>query len=414
MSRVLVNESWGRCRKARAQLALRFMLLTLVGLIVFTGNDRSTAVNASDPNAPPSNYWRFPLAPQGQAPMQWSEVERSLAPEACGQCHIDKFEEWRGSIHAKALSPGLVGQLLTFDSDQTASCMECHAPLAEQRQAFEAARARDAAHLPAEQGLAAVGNSCSGCHLRGHRRYGPPSRATGATGQSQEASAHSGVRRTAYFEDSEFCSGCHQFSQEYAINGKPLQNTLVEWRASPQAVQGITCQGCHMPDRRHLWRGIHDQDMVVAGLAAAITASSEGARFLLTNSGVGHAFPTYVTPRVEMHAVALDENGKEVPDTAVLHVIQRVVAWTDEGWVELSDTRLLPGEKALLTLPWQRFAKARVWLEVKPDDYYDNQVYDALLDNLPAGSHAAHLIARADNTARASSYRLFVTDVEKP
>lgn len=169
-----------------------------------------------------------------------------------------------------------------------------------------------------------------------------------------------------------------------------------------------------MPDRRHLWRGIHDPDMVAAGLTAAITASSEGARLLLTNSGVDHAFPTYVTPRIEMHAVALDENGREVPDTAVLHVVQRVVAWTDNGWVELSDTRLLPGEKALLTLPWQRFAKARVWLEVKPDDYYDNQVYDALLDNLPAGSHAANLIARADNAARTSSYRLFVTDVEKP
>ena len=132
----------------------------------------------------PPDFWRQPLAPQGKAPRAWTQVERSLRPEDCGTCHVDKLEEWRTSLHAKAFSPGLVGQLLTFDAEQTAACMQCHAPLAEQRQAFEAARRRGKAHLPAEQGLAADGNSCATCHLRGHRRFGPPQRGTGAVGQS--------------------------------------------------------------------------------------------------------------------------------------------------------------------------------------------------------------------------------------
>ena len=362
----------------------------------------------------PSDYWRQPLAAQGEAPRDWSEPERSLAPEACGECHADKYEEWRSSLHAKAFSPGLVGQLLTFDAAQTASCMECHAPLVEQKQAFEVARARGKAHLPAAQGLAATGNSCAGCHLRGHYRYGPPQRDTGATGQGDTTAPHGGVYRTTFFEKSEFCSACHQFPQTYAVNGKPLQNTYVEWQSSPQAAQGVTCQGCHMPDRKHLWRGIHDPEMVAAGLTARFHADTERARFNLTNSGVGHAFPTYVTPKVVMHAVALDAKGKPRPETGVSYIIQRTVGFTGGRWVEYSDTRLFPGETASLDLPWQSSDRIRMWLEVHPDDYYDHQVYDQLLRQLAAEGAPARLIAEADSQASASRYRLFETELKRP
>jgi hypothetical protein len=390
-----------------------------LGLILLISNFSAMAAETSDGYPEPqatllSDYWRQPLAPQSEAPRQWSEPERSLAPEACAECHADKYDEWRSSIHAKAFSPGLVGQLLTFDAAQTASCMECHAPLAEQKQAFEAARARGEAHRPAARGLAAAGNSCAGCHLRGHRRYGPPQRETGATGQSDTAAPHGGVYRTGFFENSEFCSACHQFPQAYAVNGKPLQNTYVEWQASPQAAQGVACQGCHMPDRKHLWRGIHDPRMVAAGLTAGFTVDAQGARFDLTNGGVAHAFPTYITPKVVMHAVALDATGRARGETAMSHVIRRVVLFTAGRWVEASDTRLFPGRTASLVLPWQGSDRIRMWLEVHPDDYYDHQVYDRLLDRLPAGGSSAELIAEADARAGASRYRLFETELTRP
>ena len=362
----------------------------------------------------PSDYWRLPLAPQGEAPDHWSAPERSLAPESCAECHADQYEQWRTSLHAGAFSPGLVGQLLTYDAGQISGCMQCHAPLAEQPRDFKAAREKGVAHLATGQGLAAAGVACGACHLRGHRRFGPPQRDTGATGQSDTDAPHGGVYRAAWFEESEFCAACHQFPQDYAVNGKPLENTVVEWQESPFAAEGVTCQTCHMPDRRHLWRGIHDPDMVAKGLTARFSATAEGARFTLTNSGVGHAFPTYVTPRVEMRAVALDDAGRPVPATAARHVIQRIVSSTARGWIELADSRLLPGEEASLFLPWQGYAKARLWLEVKPDDYYDNQVYDVLLAGLAPDSPSAALVARADRIARASSYRLFVTEIERP
>ena len=395
------------CPRKRRLLTVTGLTGVTLAVLLSVGYAQSFPSREGDQAPMPRDYWRLPLAAQGEAPAQWGEAERSLAPESCAECHTDQYEEWRTSVHAGAFSPGLVGQLLTYDAEQTASCMECHAPLAEQHQAFEAARARGEGHLPAAQGLAAAGNSCAGCHVRGHRRYGPPQRDTGTTGQGDTDTPHGGVYRTTFFEKSEFCSACHQFTQDYAINGTPLQNTYVEWQASPQAAQGITCQGCHMPDRRHLWRGIHDPEMVAAGLSARFDVDAENARFSLTNSGVGHAFPTYITPKVVMRAVALDSTGKPRPESGVSRVIQRVVRFSGERWVESSDTRLFPGEVVTLELPWHGSDRVRMWLEVHPDDYYDHQVYDQLLDGLPLEGVAARLISEADARAKASHYRLF-------
>lgn len=361
-----------------------------------------------------SDYWRVPLASQGEPPKDWTPLEQSLAPKDCGQCHADKLAEWQTSRHAHAFSPGLVGQLLTYDAQDTAACMQCHAPLAEQRAVFEAARSLKVAHLPEKQGLAAAGNSCGGCHLRQYHRFGPPQRDTGAVGQSPLPAPHSGVFRTAFFESSEFCSVCHQFPASLAVNGKPLENTYAEWKASPQAAQGAMCQTCHMPDRRHLWRGIHDSAMVASGLTPQFKVDAEKARFELRNSNVGHAFPTYVTPKVVMSIVALDANGVPRPETLKSYVINRRVRYASDRWIELSDTRLLPGQSAVLEIPWSGSDRARAWLEVFPDDYYEHEVYPGLLDSLPRGSEAAKLIAEAKAEAAKSSFRLFETDLRRP
>ena len=399
-----------KCRAPSVTGLTRILFVVVLSVVL----SQSFSHGQADADSMPSDHWRMPLALQGEPPAHWSDVERSLAPESCAECHEDQFDEWQSSHHARAFSPGLVGQLLTFDPQQTAKCMQCHAPLAEQRQAFEVAREKGAGHLPAAQGLAKAGLTCAACHVRGHRRFGPPQRDTGTTGQSDPDAPHGGAYRAEWFEISEFCSVCHQFPQSYAINGKPLENTYVEWQASPQAAQGINCQSCHMPDRKHLWRGIHDPEMVAAGLTPRFFVDAEGVRFELTNSGVGHAFPTYVTPKAVMHAVALDAAGTPEQERGVSHTIQRVVGFSGGRWVEHSDTRLFPSETASLELSWQDSDKIRIWLEIHPDDYYDHQVYDQLLGTLPAESEAARLITLADSRARAGWYRLFETELERP
>lgn len=359
-------------------------------------------------------YWSWPLKSQGKAPAGWSELEASLDPQSCGSCHADKLTEWSGSLHAKAMSPGLVGQLLTFSKEDTQDCLNCHAPLAEQAQAFEAARKKGKGHLPEAQGLAAAGNSCGGCHLRGHTHFGPPQRGTGKVGPGDGGQPHGGVIRTADFERSEFCATCHQFSQDQAINGKPLENTVEEWRASPQAAAGQTCQTCHMPDRKHLWRGIHDPATTAAGLTPKVSADGDKARFAVTSTGVGHAFPTYVTPKVILHAVLLDAQGKPRPGSEVTYVIQRRVEYDGSDWREISDTRLLPGQTASVEIAWKDAKRARVWLEIQPDDFYHSVTYAQLRANLPKRGAPARLIAEADAIAQASVYTLFTTEIERP
>ncbi len=377
---------------------------------VFAGQAQKTDVAVAHL---PAGYWRSPLAPQGAPPKDWDKLERSLNPRSCAQCHSDKFKEWSTSFHAKAFSPGLVGQLITTFSTNPGSCMRCHAPLAEQTRAFKVARARGRGDDKAAQALAAMGNSCAGCHLRHNRRYGPPKAGSGKTGQSVFTAPHGGVFRTKDFEKSSFCKSCHQFPPAWGtVNGKPLQNTYAEWKASPQAAQGISCQNCHMPGRKHLWRGIHDPKMVKSGLTARFEATPDKARFVLVNSGVGHAFPTYVTPKVVMRAVALDAAGKPLAGTQSAYVIRRSVGSGDNGWYENFDTRLLPGRSAKLSVPWGGARRVRMWLDVYPDDFYANQVYGGLLREL--NGKARKLIVKASRAASKSHFRLFETELTRP
>lgn len=389
------------------------LIVTVMGLLAGPEELEAQTVNHSTPYST-LVHWQQPLKPQGPPPEQWSELEQSLKPESCAQCHADKYDQWKTSLHAQAMSPGFVGQIMTYGEQGANDCLECHAPLAEQKAAFRDAVAKGEGHLASSQGLAAAGNSCAGCHVRENRRFGPPQRDTGLVGQSDPDNPHGGVFRTVEFEKSDFCAACHQFPQDYAINGKPLENTVFEWQASPQAAEGITCQNCHMPDRKHLWRGIHDPDMVENGLEAKYDVTVDMARFTLTNTGVGHAFPTYITPKVIMRAARLDPQGNEIAATAVEYVIKRDVGYAGGRWLEYSDTRLMPKEAASLDLDWKDSHRIRMWLEIRPDDYYENEVYGDLVAGYADGSPEKALIEKAITLAKANEFTLFDVIIEKP
>ena len=159
---------------------------------------------------------------------------------------------------------------------------------------------------------------------------------------------HAGWRVEKTFSDSRFCAACHQFEADGpSLNGKPLENTFEEWRVSRYAKEGRTCQSCHMPDRRHLWRGIHDPEMVKSGLTIETSAAPANdrvrAELLIANTGVGHAFPTYVTPRVHVEIGQEDGRGRVIAATVERHLIARDVSL--DLTEERADTRLMPDEK---------------------------------------------------------------------
>ena len=116
-----------------------------------------------------------------------------------------------------------------------------------------------------------------------------------------------------------------------------------------------------MPDRAHLWRGIHDPEMVKSGVdselvAVELVADTLQAALVVRNRDVGHAFPTYITPRVFLAIYQEDGDGAELDATRVEAAIGRDV---DLGeMVELMDTRVLPGESAKLDYARQRGGRA--------------------------------------------------------
>lgn len=80
-------------------------------------------------------YWQRPIPSQGPPPTAFTEIEASFRPEACGTCHKQQYQDWRESLHSKAMGPGPWGQIidLTRNSPEEAVlCMTCHAPLSEQ------------------------------------------------------------------------------------------------------------------------------------------------------------------------------------------------------------------------------------------------------------------------------------------
>ena len=142
-----------------------------------------------------------------------------------------------------------------------------------------------------------------------------------------------------------------------------------------------------MPDRRHLWRGIHDPAMVRLGLT--IVARTGASRYRagdtisvalsVENTRVGHAFPTYVTPRVVLSAELVDQAGEVIAGSREERVIARDV--TLDLSRERADTRLLPGAKAVLE--YRRRVdraglRARVSVVVYPDAFYTD-FFESLL-----------------------------------
>ncbi|MBZ0142330.1 MAG: cytochrome c family protein [Rhodocyclaceae bacterium] len=369
----------------------------------------SATVPGEDNAAFLARHWQRPLTAQGAAPRHFSVQEAALDPAACGACHAQQYEDWRTTWHARAMGPGVLGQLLDMAPearDEHQDCIRCHAPLAEQADGLVAAIAGKL-----KTGLHAEGLVCAACHVREHRRYGPPRR-DGSVAKPEEKLPHDGWQASAAFADSRFCAACHQFEADgFALNGKLLENTYAEWQASPAAREGRTCQSCHMPDRRHLWRGVHDADMVKSGVVIAQEAprfesGAVLARLTLTNSGTGHHFPTYVTPRVVAEIEQADAEGRALPGTRQEHVIARQVS--PDLSREIADTRLAAGAAARLDYRAPRHPRAArldYRVRVEPDAFYTG-LYRSLLADGGAGQGRA-LIRQALDDSLASHFTIY-------
>lgn len=423
---------------------LRRCALLLLAAAVLVG-----CGDASKP-APPvaqdflTRHWVDPLPPQGAPPTSFSALEASLSPDSCGQCHAEQFKAWRTSLHSKAVGAGLLWQLMLMNQDQGNRCLRCHAPLAEQKAllALELGWPNAPKQAPPEYvsaDLAHRGLVCAACHIREHRRYGPPARGRVVSGGvaadgAHVASAtsapspdgtdrstnnpyapHGGFTIAPAFQDSRFCAHCHQFPDDGPrIAGKLQEDTYQQWLASAYAQEGPgkrTCQGCHMPDRQHVWRGIHDPKMTRSALDIELQLIDLGegrheARGTLRNSGAGHHFPTYMVPKVEVQFVRIDARG------GAQLLASHIIGWqVDTGITrEIADTRLAAGEtreyRQTVQAPASGDWRVEMILRVAPAEHYERIYSDSLtrVSQFPAAVEP--VLRRALREARATRYEL--------
>ena len=331
---------------------------------------------------------------QGEAPAALAPAQRSLRSQQCARCHSKQLREWRGSLHASAGSPGLLGQVERVlragrrrGKDRGAyaeDCLRCHAPLAEAQPVLRPGQRGGDDSVIAytrnrsfDEALQKEGLGCASCHVRGWTRLGPP-----LMDESKLLDLPSYPRIEAQiYERSDFCLPCHQLPARTAKNGRPFLDTYREWLEGPYMRRGIQCQHCHMPNREHTWKGVHDPETfrqgidldVIAGRSADSGVVSVRAR--VSNVGAGHFLPTTPTPAAWLRIELVDRDGVAITGASEELRIGRYLEFNGK-FIEHEDTRIPPGESVELARAWKRgrvpaATHARITLRVWPDDYYE-------------------------------------------
>ena len=365
-----------------------------------------------------ARHWAEPIPPQGKPPEWFSPIEASLAPESCGTCHVQQFDDWRSSLHSRTIGPGILWQFHVMDQADANACMHCHAPLAEQKALM--AREIGWSNVPPSPPPAYVSHNlhrqgliCAGCHVRSHVHYGPIPRKE-RTSPISDRPPHGGFQISAAFEDSRFCAACHQFTSDgFRLNGKLLENTYEEWRTTRYAREGQSCQSCHMPDRRHLWRGIHDPEMVRRALNVDLKVARRSevkfeALVVITNIGAGHHFPTYLVPEVEVELYLIGANAAD-RQLLTRRVIGRLTDTALEH--EVADTRIPAGESlsfgADFPSPRSRDANVELRITVAPKAFYERVFASTLGEAARLPATAVTQLREALADARASRFTLY-------
>ncbi|PJZ47778.1 multiheme c-type cytochrome [Leptospira saintgironsiae] len=322
-------------------------------------------------------HWAFPLESQGSLTVDPN-------PASCGSCHLQQFGSWKSTLHSRAIGPGFLWQLPRIGKHGSENCMNCHSPNPETKNLLLTrlgwGEVSDSAW---KSGSEENGVQCASCHLRKGKVYGPFPKDGNKNRIFQNSNIpHEGFIPQKEFEESEFCKNCHQ-SPETAkqVNGKFLMDTYGQWRRSEFAKSNVQCQNCHMPDRKHEWKGISDPEMVKQGVQTSlqVLAKEEGAEIIseLKNSGVGHLFPSYSVPKVYLEVWTEFVTGERKK------ISEKTLGWMLdlELQKEIFDTRLSPGESVLLreSLSKEEFSKLKrveFIVTVDPKEYYKRMFQD--------------------------------------
>jgi len=264
----------------------------------------------------------------------------SLSARACGACHAEVYADWVTTRHRAAWDNAVFQDGLA--REPLPRCVHCHAPLAQQASEIGALRGRTGRYemrpeRPVEAGLAHEGVTCAVCHVRD---------GVVLTTRSVRPDAYTpmhDIRVEPALKDPAFCAACHQFG--FTDSAVLMQGTYDEWRAYRASGGEGTCQSCHMPGGRHLFRGAHDVELLRSSLTVRPDRTRDGFFLILESKGVGHHAPTGDLFR---HYTVEAKVGDDFQDVARVGR-----TWGGEGLDKhvVEDTSLRPGVPLSVPLP---------------------------------------------------------------
>jgi len=198
-------------------------------------------------------------------PDKGKKLAKFISATECGVCHPAQYREWAGSPHGHAhISPAFQAfqrKLLTKSGGTIAGfCVRCHTPLG--TVLGEKPLTPNAERSP----ISLEGVTCVVCHsidrLHGLTSgkfnlspefpfygpfYGPdePGAKKDPKNTLIKDAPHPG-RRLLALKNSRMCGGCHDLISTGQLR---IEEAFSEWRHSPWAAEGVSCQDCHMsPD----------------------------------------------------------------------------------------------------------------------------------------------------------------------
>lgn len=237
---------------------------------------------------------------------------------ACGRCHLDVFDEWSNSLHAKAWTNDNV-RIATKDFEMR-DCRNCHSPMPSLANVNATPTFRD---FNRDDGV-----HCLSCHG-----------VDGGVAATRDVSAPCNPRRVEGFGNYMSCNPCHQ----------PTHDAVAEYVTSQAFAKGVQCVNCHMPEvpreggrpgRFHGPHGGLNPDFAKSGVRTEAHIK-EGTLVVTLRNQTGHKFPGEIPSRSFVVLVSFDDTP---PHRTILRKPNKgETAWTDN--------RLAPDETRELRYP---------------------------------------------------------------
>ena len=195
------------------------------------------------------------------------ELSRFVSPETCGGCHIEIYEQWKGSMHKLAQIDKIYLKVVKHDLEgltdpdhikEAESCVTCHVPVG----VLSGNPKKSSDEMGKVPDLAKEGIQCDYCHsvTGAYQLYNAKLKIQPGNGEEDPGTkrgprrnAASSYHKTAYSEfhtSAEICATCHDV--RHVVYGTQLENTYNEWKNGPYNSENPkkrrVCQGCHMYD----------------------------------------------------------------------------------------------------------------------------------------------------------------------